>query len=159
MTESDREIHREIQIGQTSAHSKGTFEPNFYCNTSKLAKPSFGLSCSSVHMGQLQLFLVKQAFVRYRISFSRPGIGFSFFFFNLETPWGFQLTLSRAHCSVLTWRLRVRYPYAACFLSIDFSSLTSNACQKSSQWFLKEQLCPYWCEKPRNNNDNNNRRH
>ena len=58
--------------------------------------------------------------------------------------------LSGERVGLMTWWLWVRSPVEATFLPGVFSPLTSTeACEKSSRWLWKEELCKYWCEKAR----------
>ena len=50
---------------------------------------------------------------------------------------------------LLAKRFLVRLSFAANFLTGDFSPLTSYPSEKSSQWFLKDELCQLWCENVR----------
>ena len=50
----------------------------------------------------------------------------------------------------MTWWLWVWFLVEAKFFSGVFLPLTSaEACEKSSQWLWKENMCKYWCEKAR----------
>ena len=46
--------------------------------------------------------------------------------------------LSGERVLLMTWLVRVRYPFEANILSGVFSPLTSEACEKSSRWLWKE---------------------